>query len=126
MSSAAAALDLHCRVVAVRHGQTAWNAEQRLQGHTDIALDDTGHWQAQRMAQALASEGIDVIYSSDLQRAHSTAQALAAHTGAPVHTDVGLRERWFGFLEGHTYDQIDQRWPEHARLRRQRPSRPFT
>ena len=109
-----------CRVLAIRHGQTSWNAQQRLQGHTDIALDATGQWQAQRLAQALADEGIDAIYSSDLQRAHDTALALAASSGAAVHPCVELRERCFGFLEGSTYAEVDQRWPDDARWWRQR------
>ena len=109
-----------CRVVAIRHGQTSWNAAQRLQGHTDIALDDTGAWQARQMARALAGEGISVIYSSDLLRAHDTALALAQTTGAAVHTDAGLRERHFGFWEGCTYSEIDQCWPTEARSWRQR------
>lgn len=109
-----------CRVVAIRHGQTSWNAQQRLQGHTDIALDAVGLRQAQQLAQALAHEGIDVIYSSDLQRAHGTAQALAATTGAALHSHLDLRERWFGFLEGSTYAEVDQRWPDDARWWRQR------
>jgi probable phosphoglycerate mutase len=91
-----------------------------LQGHTDIALDTTGRWQALQMAQALAGEGIEVIYSSDLQRAHHTALALAQTTCADLQTHAGLRERRFGFLEGHTYAEIDQRWPLEARAWRQR------
>ena len=109
-----------CRVVAIRHGRTAWNAAQRLQGHTDIKLDDTGVWQARQLAQALAGEGIDTIYSSDLLRAYDTAGALAQTTGATLLTHAGLRERYFGFLEGHTYSEIDQRWPLEARWWRQR------
>ncbi len=109
-----------CRVVAVRHGQTGWNAALRLQGHADIALDATGVWQARQLAHALAGEGIDTIYSSDLLRARDTAAALAATTGATLITHAGLRERHFGFLEGHTYSDIDQRWPQDARWWRQR------
>ena len=56
------------RVFALRHGQTAWNAERRIQGQLDVPLDDTGRWQAARLAQALAEEGLAAIYSSDLQR----------------------------------------------------------
>ncbi len=109
-----------CRLLALRHGQTAWNAEQRLQGHADIALDSTGQWQAAQLAQALAQEGIEAIYCSDLQRARDTATALQAATGAPLVQHAGLRERFFGVLEGHTYAEIDQRWPQDARAWRQR------
>ena len=69
------------RVLAIRHGETAWNVDTRIQGHLDIPLNDTGRWQAARLAQALAGERIAAIYSSDLQRAHATAQALGAATG---------------------------------------------
>lgn len=102
------------RVFAIRHGQTAWNADGRIQGHTDIGLDDTGRWQAERMAQALADEPLAAIYSSDLARAHDTARALGAVTGVPVQTHAGLRERAFGHFEGETFAVIQQRWPEQA------------
>ncbi len=110
------------RLVVLRHGQTAWNAGQRIQGQLDIPLDDTGRWQAARLAQALAGEGLHVIYSSDLQRAHATASALQAATQAPLHTDAALRERGFGHFEGATFTEIEQRWPEDAlRWRRRDP-----
>lgn len=108
------------RVFALRHGQTAWNAERRLQGHHDIALDATGQWQAAQLAQALAGEGLAAIYSSDLLRAHATAQALAAATGLTVSAHEALRERCFGRLEGHTYEEIEQRFPVDALHWRQR------
>jgi probable phosphoglycerate mutase len=110
------------RLYALRHGQTAWNVGQRIQGQLDVALDATGRWQAQRLAQALAPEALAAIYCSDLQRAHETARALAAATGAPLQTDVRLRERAFGHFEGATFAEIEQRWPEDAaRWRRRDP-----
>jgi probable phosphoglycerate mutase len=113
------------RIFALRHGQTAWNAERRLQGHIDIPLDDTGRWQAQRLAQALAGEDLAAIYSSDLQRALATAQAVAGTTGAPITTDPHLRERAFGRFEGHVYADITRLWPEEAeRWRRREPDFP--
>ena len=106
----------------MRHGQTRWNTEQRIQGHTDEPLDDTGRWQAARLAQALAGEGITAIYSSDLRRAHATALALAAATGVTVATDLRLRARAFGRFEGATFTEIAQRWPDEAlRWRRREP-----
>ena len=108
------------RLIAIRHGETAWNVDTRIQGHLDIGLNDTGLWQAQRVAQALAGEAIDAIYSSDLQRAFATARAVAEATGAPLHAEPGLRERGFGSFEGRTFTQIEQESPEHARLWRQR------
>ena len=89
-------MDEPTRVFVLRHGQTAWNASRRIQGHVDEPLDDTGRWQAQRLAQALAGEGIAAIYSSDLQRAHATALALAAATGLPRSSNAGPKTRRAG------------------------------
>lgn len=102
------------RIIAVRHGETAWNVDARIQGQTDIALNDTGRWQARRVGQALSGEPIDAVYSSDLQRAHETAQSVAQVAGTPVVPHEGLRERRFGMFEGKTFDEIRQAWPEHA------------
>lgn len=102
------------RIIAVRHGETAWNVDTRIQGQTDIGLNDTGRWQAQRVGEALAGEAIDAIYSSDLSRAHQTAQAIATHSEVPVIAERGLRERCFGMFEGRTFDEIHQAWPEEA------------
>lgn len=108
-------MDKTTRILAIRHGETAWNVDTRIQGHLDIPLNDTGRWQAARLAQALATrDDIHAIYSSDLQRAHHTAQAIAAATGAPLATHVGLRERGFGIFEGKTYVEIEQTWPEES------------
>ena len=79
------------RIIAIRHGETAWNVDTRIQGHLDIPLNTTGLWQADQVAQALVGEPIAAIYTSDLQRAHATAQAVARTTGAPLVADPGLR-----------------------------------
>ena len=102
------------RVVAVRHGETEWNAEMRMQGQLDTALSARGRWQASRVAEALAGEGIEAIFASDLVRAHDTAKAIAAVVDLPIATDTGLRERSFGIFQGHTYAEIDARWPADA------------
>jgi probable phosphoglycerate mutase len=108
------------RIIAVRHGETAWNRDTRIQGHTDIALNATGQWQARQLARALAQEPLAAIYSSDLQRAQATAQAVAEATGAPLHLDAGLRERGFGAFEGRSFADIEASLPEQARRWRQR------
>jgi probable phosphoglycerate mutase len=113
------------RIIAIRHGETAWNVDTRLQGHLDIALNARGQWQAQRAAQALADEDIAAVYSSDLSRARATAQAIADQcsgqaAGHPVRLHTGLRERGFGIFEGQTYAQINIDWPEESRRWRQR------
>ena len=108
------------RIIAVRHGETAWNVDTRIQGHLDIALNDTGHWQARQVARALADEPLAAVYTSDLQRAHATAQAIAQASGAPLVPEPGLRERSFGTLEGRTFAEIEAELPEQARRWRQR------
>jgi 2,3-bisphosphoglycerate-dependent phosphoglycerate mutase len=112
-------LDAVTRILAVRHGETAWNVDTRLQGQLDIALNRTGQQQAHRLAQALCGEGLDAIVASDLARARDTAQAVAERTGLPLVTDAGLRERHFGGFQGHTYADVERQWPEEsARWRR--------
>ena len=109
------------RIIAIRHGETAWNASTRIQGHTDIPLNEHGQRQAQLLAQALAqADKIDAIYSSDLQRALATAQALAQQTGARLVAHVGLRERAFGDFEGRSFAQIELELPAQAQLWRTR------
>lgn len=108
------------RVLAIRHGETAWNVDTRIQGQLDIPLNDTGRWQAQRLALAVADEGIAAVYSSDLLRAYETAQSVARGSGQPVSTDTGLRERGFGVFEGLTFREIEERWPEQSERWRKR------
>jgi len=108
------------RIIAIRHGETAWNVDTRIQGHLDIPLNDTGLWQARQVGQALADEPITAIYTSDLLRAQVTAQAVADTTGAPLILETGLRERSFGQLQGRTFAEIESELPEEARRWRQR------
>ena len=112
--------DAATRIIAIRHGETDWNATNRIQGQLDIGLNGVGRWQAQRLAAALACEALDALYASDLMRARDTAQALAERTGLEVRTDVGLRERGFGVFEGLTFAEIELRFPEQERRWRQR------
>jgi probable phosphoglycerate mutase len=108
------------RIIAVRHGETAWNVAARIQGQKDIGLNDTGRWQARRLGEALAGEQISAVYSSDLGRARQTAQTIAEVTGVPVVPEEGLRERGFGMFEGKTIDEIHETWPDHAHNWRKR------
>jgi probable phosphoglycerate mutase len=108
------------RLVVVRHGETAWNRDTRIQGHTDVPLNERGHWQAQRAARALLDEGLAAVYSSDLLRAAHTAEAIAQACGVPLHLDDQLRERHFGRFEGQTHDQILAQWPDEGRRWRER------
>lgn len=108
------------RIVLVRHGQTAWNVATRIQGQLDIPLDEHGQWQAARLSEALAHEPLAAIYSSDLQRARATAQAVADRQGLPVTEDQALRERGFGRFEGVTFAEIEAQWPDAAKRWRKR------
>jgi probable phosphoglycerate mutase len=99
------------RILLIRHGETAWNAERRLQGHLDIPLNGEGERQAGLLAAALASEPIDLIVSSDLARARQTAQAVAGVRGMTVGVDPALRERGYGGFEGLLYAEIEARFP---------------
>jgi 2,3-bisphosphoglycerate-dependent phosphoglycerate mutase len=108
------------RVIAIRHGETEWNAQTRIQGQTDVALNASGAWQASQLPAALADEGIQAVYSSDLQRTLGTAGPLAASLGLAVVPDTGLRERHFGEFEGHTFAEIEARWPLQSERWRRR------
>ena len=108
------------RILALRHGETTWNVDTRIQGHLDIPLNDTGHWQGQRLGEALAQEGISAIYASDLSRAWETAQYVARASGLAVQAEPGLRERGFGHFEGRTFAEIEAELPEQAQRWRQR------
>lgn len=95
-------------LILVRHGVTAWNRAQRLQGHTDTPLDAEGCAQAQRVAARLASicPELSAVFSSDLSRARMTAEAIALQFGLPVSTSIQLRETSLGDWEGLTFDEI--------------------
>lgn len=114
--------DCSTRIVAIRHGETTWNVEGRIQGHLDVPLNELGRWQAERLAQALVPEGIDLIYASDLRRAAETAEAVAERCKVPLVHEVGLRERDFGHFQGQTFHEVELQFPQEAdRWRRREP-----
>lgn len=90
------------RLLLVRHGETDWNAEGRLQGHTDRPLNPWGREQAKRLAERLAGDGIAAVYASDLARARETAEIVGERLGLPVVLDADLREKHWGTWEGLT------------------------
>ena len=98
-------------ILLIRHGETAWNAERRLQGHLDIPLNDEGERQAALLAGALAAETIDVLVASDLRRARQTAPVVADLRGLALDIEPALRERGYGGFEGLLYSEIEQRFP---------------
>ncbi len=100
------------RLCLVRHGETAWNAERRLQGHTDIPLNAHGVAQAQATAASLAGERFDAAYSSDLARARQTAEAIAGRCLLTPAFDERLRERHYGAFQSLTYDEARARFPD--------------
>jgi probable phosphoglycerate mutase len=121
-SAAPAADGESTRIIALRHGRTAWNRATRIQGHTDIPLDALGRAQAERAAAALADAGLAAVYSSDLLRTQATAQPLARRLALPVVADVRLRERHFGAWEGMAHADIVAQYPlEAQRWHRREP-----
>lgn len=99
-------------ILLIRHGETDWNTERRLQGHLDVALNAEGVRQAQALGQALRGEALDAIFASDLSRARQTAEAIAASQGMSVQIEPGLRERCYGAFEGLRHEEIRQRYPQ--------------
>ncbi len=99
-------------LLLIRHGETEWNVEKRLQGHRDIALNREGTRQAAALGRVLLDESLDALYSSDLQRALHTAQAIAMPRGMKVQLEVDLRERCFGAFEGLIHPEINAQYPD--------------
>jgi probable phosphoglycerate mutase len=99
-------------ILLARHGETDWNLERRVQGHSDRPLNATGWQQAHALADELAREQLDAVYSSDLIRAYETARAVADRHGLAVTAIPDLREKDFGTWEGLTDIEIDQRFPD--------------
>jgi len=103
------------QLLLARHGETDWNRNGRVQGHTDIPLNATGIAQAQALAERLAGEPLVAVFASDLERARVTAAAVAARHGLPVSIDPDLREKNFGTWEGLTGIEIQERFPDATR-----------
>jgi broad specificity phosphatase PhoE len=101
-------------LLLARHGETDWNREFRIQGSSDIELNELGRQQAQFLAQELTDVELDAIYASDLSRARETAAAVAATHGLEVNLDARLRERSFGSWEGLTREDIEA-FPQGSR-----------
>ncbi len=99
-------------ILLTRHGETDWNAEGRVQGHTDRPLNETGTEQALALASELSGEHLDAVYASDLARALETARAVAEPRGLSVVALPELRERNFGTWEGLLDHEILERFPQ--------------
>ncbi len=99
-------------ILIARHGETLLKSSLRYWGHTDVELSELGIKQAKRLRDLLATEKIDAIYCSDLRRASTTAEIVASKNGAEVIVSPELREVCFGEIEGLTFEEVRQRYPE--------------
>jgi probable phosphoglycerate mutase len=114
------------RLCIVRHGETAWNAEHRVQGQLDVPLNAIGQAQALAASKVLGKEKFDAIYSSDLSRARQTAAHTAGLLSMEVKIDEALRERHYGIFERLTYAEVKVRYPEdYARFEARDPEYAF-
>lgn len=110
------------RLCLIRHGETDWNLERRLQGQTDIPLNTTGLQQAEALARGFPKVPVDALYCSDLQRARQTAAPLLDRLRCPQTLNPALREQHYGVFQGHTYAEMAEKQPElYARYRARDP-----
>ena len=114
------------RFCVVRHGETAWNAEHRVQGQLDVPLNERGLTQARAASKVLGREKFDAIYSSDLSRARQTAQPVLDFLSLKIILETELRERHYGIFERLTYAEVKTRYPEdYARFEAREPDYAF-
>ena len=106
------------RVILIRHGETDWNAEGRIQGHLPVPLNARGIAQADALANHLRNVMFDAVYSSDLLRARQTAEAIVCHTGHDIRDDERLREWDLGSLSGLLRSQAERDYPQAAEIYR--------
>lgn len=99
-------------LLLIRHGETDWNNERRIQGNTDTPLNANGIAQARQLAARIAKDKIDALYSSPLERARVTAEIIGQHCGIAPVLDPRLKENGLGDLEGLTVAEFEQRFPE--------------
>jgi probable phosphoglycerate mutase len=114
------------RLCIVRHGETAWNAEHRVQGQLDVPLNAIGQAQALAASKVLSQEKFNAIYSSDLTRARQTAEPIAGMLSLKVLFEKDLRERHYGIFERLTYAEVKVRFPgDYARFEARDPEYAF-
>lgn len=114
---------MELRLLAIRHGETAWSRERRFAGSQDIPLTAEGRRQCAALAQALAASSIAAVYVSPLVRARESAEPLAAKLGLPLSVEPGFREMCFGDWEGLTRDEVARRFPDGFTHWRDTPER---
>jgi probable phosphoglycerate mutase len=112
------------RLILIRHGETEWNREGRIQGyHGDSPLTATGRTQAQKLATRLAGESTATLHSSDSERARQTAAPIAAALKTCITFDAALRERNYGEFEGWTYAELEREHPDaYGKFRSREPA----
>jgi broad specificity phosphatase PhoE len=103
------------KLFLVRHGETAWNAEDRIQGQEDVSLSGVGREQARQLNPRMKALKVDRVYSSDLQRSLETAKIALEGTGLSIETKAELRERGYGEWEGFLWSEVVDKFPEEAR-----------
>ncbi|MCW2671411.1 MAG: Phosphoglycerate mutase [Frankiales bacterium] len=112
------------RIVLLRHGRTAHNADGRIQGQLDTPLDELGLMQADALGTVFSSDPPAAVVSSDLLRAQATAEAVCDHVGLPLVLDTRLRETHFGQWQGLTGDEVQASWPEEFEAWRRHEGNP--
>ncbi len=103
-------------IILIRHGETEWNSQQRMQGHSNSDLSSVGQAQIQALGQWMKNIPFDLIYSSDSLRAKQTAEAITQFSGHELKIDLRLREKNLGVFEGLTSEEARERHPEVFRL----------
>ena len=103
-------------IILIRHGETVWNSQQRMQGHSNSDLSSVGQAQIQALGQWMKNVPFDLIYSSDSLRAKQTAEAITQFSGHELKIDLRLREKNLGVFEGLTSEEARERHPEVFRL----------
>ncbi|MBN2579065.1 MAG: histidine phosphatase family protein [Pirellulales bacterium] len=95
----------------IRHGESVYNAEGRIQGHSDVPLSELGRRQGRAVAEALAAQPVEALHASPLRRAYQMAEILAARLGLPIRTDDRLKEINVGIFQGQLRRELDQTYP---------------
>ena len=103
-------------IILIRHGETEWNSQQRMQGHSNSDLSSVGQAQIQALGEWMKNVPFDHIYSSDSLRAKQTAEAITQFSGHKLKIDLRLREKNLGVFEGLTSEEARERHPEVFRL----------
>ena len=103
-------------IILIRHGETEWNSQKRMQGHSNSNLSEVGRGQIQELGELMKNVSFDHIYSSDSLRARQTAEAITQYSGHTLQFDQRIREKNLGVFEGLTSTEAKERHPEVYRL----------